>query len=185
MANDAGAVLWFTGLPCSGKSTLAEFVALELKRRGCDVEILDGDLIRRHLGPDLGFSKEDRDENVRRVGFVCHLLARHGTIALAALVSPYRAARQEVRAQGGQFVEVYVKASPTTCRRRDVKGMYKRAARGEIRNFTGVDDPYEPPLDAEIEVDTETEGPVGSAAQIIVRLEQLGVIASQPALAAS
>ena len=145
MANDGGAVLWFTGLPSAGKSTLVELVAFELKRRGCEVEILDGDQIRRHLGRDLGFSKEDRDENVRRVGFVCHLLAQHGTIALAALVSPYRAARQEVRAQCAQFVEVYVKASPATCGRRDVKGLYKKAARGEIRNFTGVDDPYEPP----------------------------------------
>ena len=180
MDDGAGATLWFTGLPCAGKSTLAELVAEELKGRGYEVEVLDGDEVRKQLGRGLGFSKEDRDENVRRVGYVCHLLAKHGTIAIAALVSPYRAARDEVRAQGGRFVEVYVKASLEACARRDVKGLYKKAARGQIRNFTGVDDPYEPPLEPEIAVDTESHDPAGCAAHIMARLQDLGVIASFP-----
>jgi adenylyl-sulfate kinase len=177
MADDGGAVLWFTGLPCAGKSTLAELVAQELERRGHDVEILDGDQIRKHLGRDLGFSKEDRDENVRRVGFVCHLLAKHGTIAIAALVSPYRATRQEVRAQDGRFVEVHVKASLATCMKRDVKGLYRKALEGTILNFTGINDPYEPPLEPEIEADTERHDPAACVAHILGRLEELGAIA--------
>jgi adenylyl-sulfate kinase len=168
--------LWLTGLPSAGKSTLAGLVAQELRRRDYEVEVLDGDDVRTHLGRDLGFSRKDRDENVRRVGFVCELLAKHGTIAIAALISPYRAMRQEVRAQSVNFVEVYVKTSVEACMKRDDKGLYKKALEGKLSNFTGVDDPYEPPLNAEIEINTEHESPTVCAARIVTRLEQLGLV---------
>jgi adenylyl-sulfate kinase len=181
MGKPRGFTLWFTGLPSSGKSTLADLVAQELRRRDYEVEVLDGDHIRRHLGRDLGFSRKDRDENVRRVGFVCNLLAKHGTIAIAALISPYRATRQEVRAQSAQFVEVYVEASVEACMKRDVKGLYKQALGGKLSNFTGVNDPYEPPHHAEIEINTEHESPSVCAARIVVCLEQLGLVCSSGA----
>ena len=177
MKANRGFTLWFTGLPSAGKTTLADLVARELERRALDVEVLDGDRVRRSLGRDLGFSKEDRNENVRRVGLVCHLLAKHGTIAIAALISPYRAGRDEVRAQGGRFVEVFVKASLEVCIRRDVKGLYSKALKGEIKDFTGIDDPYEPPLRPEIEIDTQHESPAACARGIVAQLEELGLIA--------
>ncbi len=180
---EPGFTLWFTGLPCSGKSTLAQLVALELGRRGRRVEVLDGDAVRQQLSKGLGFSKEDRDENIRRIGFVCRLLSRHGVVAIAAAISPYRAARDEVRASIDHFVEVHVQASLPTCIRRDAKGLYNKALAGEIRNFTGIDDPYEPPLHPEVAIDTEHEPPAASAAHILVRLEQLGLVepATEPA----
>lgn len=169
-----GFTLWFTGLPSSGKSTLAQSVAAELRARGRAVEVLDGDVVRAHLSKGLGFSKEDRDENIRRIGFVCGLLSRHGVAAIAAAISPYRAIRDEVRASTEHFVEVYVKASVETCAQRDVKGLYKKALAGEIKNFTGVNDPYEPPLSPELTVETEKESPEQSAARIVRKLEELG-----------
>lgn len=169
-----GFTLWFTGLPSSGKSTLAQSVASELRARGRAVEVLDGDVVRAHLSKGLGFSKEDRDENIRRIGFVCGLLSRHGVAAIAAAISPYRAIRDEVRASTEHFVEVYVKASVETCAQRDVKGLYKKALAGEIKNFTGVNDPYEPPLSPELTVETEKESPEQSAARIVRKLEELG-----------
>lgn len=175
-----GFTLWFTGLPCSGKSTLAKLVADELERRGRGVEILDGDVVRKHLTKGLGFSKEDRDENIRRIGFVCRLLTKHGAIAMAAAISPYRAIRDEVRVGIENFVEVYVDASLETCIRRDVKGMYKKALAGEIKNFTGVDDPYEPPLNPELVVRTDLESPAASVAGILARLEQMGLVPAAP-----
>lgn len=180
---EKGFTLWFTGLPCSGKSTLAQLVAQELGRRGRGVEILDGDVVRTHLTKGLGFSKEDRDENIRRIGFVCKLLCRHGVVAIAAAISPYRAVRDEVRASIEHFVEVYVKASLDTCIQRDTKGMYRKALAGEIKNFTGVSDPYQPPLHAELVIDTERETPATSAARIVAKLEQMGLVepASEPA----
>jgi adenylyl-sulfate kinase len=171
-----GFTLWFTGLPCAGKSTLAQLVARELRARGRGVEVLDGDVVRMHLCKGLGFSKEDRDENIRRIGFVCSMLSRHGAVAIAAAISPYRAIRDEVRAAIGNFVEVYVKASLETCRKRDVKGLYKKALAGEIQNFTGVDDPYEPPLHPELIIETETETPADSTARIVAKLESLGYV---------
>jgi adenylyl-sulfate kinase len=178
-----GFTLWLTGLPCSGKSTLAEMVARELERRGGEVEVLDGDVVRTHLSRGLGYSKADRDENIRRIGLVCRLLSRHGVAAIAAAISPYRAIRDEVRASVEHFVEVYVKASLETCLARDHTGLYKKALAGEIRNFTGVNDPYEPPLNPEIVVDTEAEPPEASAARIFAGLEALGLVAAvqQPA----
>ena len=171
-----GFTLWFTGLPCSGKSTLAEIVAMELSQRGRGVEVLDGDVVRTHLTKGLGFSKEDRDENIRRIGFVCHLLSRHGAVAIAAAISPYRVIRDEVRATIENFVEVYVKTSLDACIQRDVKGMYKKALAGQLKNFTGVDDPYEPPLQPEVVIETEKETPGASASRIMARLEQLGLV---------
>ncbi len=173
-----GFTLWFTGLPSSGKSTLAQLVAAELRARGRGVEVLDGDVVRTHLCKGLGFSKEDRDENIRRIGFVCGLLSRHGVAAIAAAISPYRAIRDEVRAATEHFVEVYVKASVETCAQRDVKGLYKKALAGEIKNFTGVNDPYEAPLNPELAVETEKESPEQSAARILRKLEELGYLAS-------
>lgn len=173
-----GFTLWFTGLPSAGKSTLAQLVAAELRARGRGVEVLDGDVVRTHLCKGLGFSKEDRDENIRRIGFVCGLLSRHGVAAIAAAISPYRAIRDEVRAATEHFVEVYVKASVETCAQRDVKGLYKKALAGEIKNFTGVNDPYEAPLNPELAVETEKESPEQSAARILRKLEELGYLAS-------
>lgn len=174
--NGTGFTLWFTGLPCSGKSTLAQLVAAELERRGRGVEILDGDVVRTHLTKGLGFSKEDRDENIRRIGFVCGLLSKHGAVAIAAAISPYRAIRDELRSSVVNFVEVYVNTSLETCIQRDVKGMYKKALAGEIRNFTGVDDPYEPPLQPELVIETEKELPATSAARILTMLEKMGLL---------
>jgi adenylyl-sulfate kinase len=174
--NSTGFTLWFTGLPCSGKSTLALLVAAELERRGRGVEILDGDLVRTHLTKGLGFSKEDRDENIRRIGFVCGLLSKHGAVAIAAAISPYRAIRDEVRSSIANFVEVYVNTPLEVCIQRDVKGMYKKALAGEMKNFTGVDDPYEAPLQPEIVIETEKELPAVSAERILTNLEKMGLL---------
>jgi len=174
-----GFILWLTGLPCAGKSTLAQLVAQELVRRGRAVEVLDGDVVRTNLSKGLGFSKEDRDENIRRIGFVCKLLSRHGVVAIAAAVSPYRAAREQVRASIEHFVEVYVNAPLDTCIRRDAKGLYKKAKSGEIQNFTGVNDPYEPPLNPELIVETAQEPPEASAARVLAKLEQMGLVELQ------
>jgi adenylylsulfate kinase len=171
-----GFTLWFTGLPCSGKSTLAEIVAKELESRGRGVEILDGDVVRTHLTKGLGFSKEDRDENIRRIGYVCALLSKHGAIAISAAISPYRSIRDEVRSKTLNFVEVFVDTPLELCVKRDVKGMYKKAFAGEIKNFTGVTDPYEPPLNAEIVIETQKEEPEISAARILESLERMGFI---------
>jgi adenylyl-sulfate kinase len=171
-----GFTLWFTGLPSSGKTTLASLVAHEIEQRGLEVELLDGDFIRTNLSKGLGFSKEDRDENIRRLGFLCHLLSKHGVCAIAAAISPYRAVRDEIRASLPNFVEVYVKASLKSCIARDVKGLYKKALAGEIMNFTGVDDPYEPPEAPEVLVDTDQETPGGASARILGELERLALI---------
>jgi len=173
-----GFTLWFTGLPCSGKSTLAGIVAAELKRRERFIEILDGDEVRKHLTKGLGFSREDRDENIRRIGYVCRLLSRNGAIAIAAAISPYRAVRDEVRAahEPGRFLEVFVNTPLEVCIRRDVKGMYKKALAGEMKNFTGIDDPYEAPAAAELVIEAAAEPEQQSGARIITRLEQLGLV---------
>jgi adenylyl-sulfate kinase len=171
-----GFTVWFTGLPSAGKSTLADLLAGELRERGHGVEVLDGDVVRQHLCKGLGFSKEDRDENIRRIGFVCGLLTRHGAAAIAAAISPYRAIRDDVRGSIGNFVEVYVKASVETCIQRDVKGLYKKALAGEIKGFTGVDDPYEPPLKPELTIETEAESPEECVARILRGLERLGYV---------
>jgi len=176
-----GFTLWFTGLPCSGKSTLAEIVAKELERRGRGVEILDGDVVRTHLTKGLGFSKEDRDTNIRRIGFVAAEIVRHGGVAVCAAVSPYRATRNDVRTLVGaeHFVEVLVDTPLEVCEARDTKGMYAKARRGEIKGFTGIDDPYEPPESPEITLDTMIHTPADNARRILQHLLQRGFVRAQ------
>lgn len=174
-----GVTIWFTGLPCSGKTTLAEKLADELKKRGYRPECFDGDITRKYLSKGLGFSKEDRDENIRRVGFVCSLLTRHDVITTAAFVSPYRSIRTEIRQMIGNFVEVYVKCPVEKCMERDVKGMYKKALAGEIKNFTGVSDPYEEPETPEIIVETGRETETESLNKILNKLEELHYVGTK------
>lgn len=174
-----GFTLWFTGLSGAGKSTIAHLVGPELDRRGLIVEYLDGDTVRTRLSKGLGFSKEDRDLNIERIGWVASRLTRHGGAVITAAISPYEETRQKARElveEWGAFIEVYVKASVEECARRDVKGLYEKAFRGEIKGFTGVDDPYEPPANPEIVIDTEEHDPEESARLIVEKLEQRGLI---------
>jgi adenylylsulfate kinase len=175
-----GVTIWFTGLPCSGKTTLALKLNAELKKMGYDPEELDGDITRKYLSKGLGFSKEDRDENIRRVGFVCSLLTRHGAMTTAAFVSPYRSIRAEIRGMIGNFIEVYVKCSLDECIKRDVKGMYKKAIAGEIKNFTGISDPFEEPEKPELIVETDKESEEESLKKILRKMEESGYL--QPAV---
>jgi adenylyl-sulfate kinase len=172
----AGFVLWFTGLSGSGKSTLSKRAAEEIRRRGVHTETLDGDEIRTHLSRGLGFSREDRDENIRRIGFVAKLVERCGACAIAAAISPYRAVRDEVRASVTRFVEVYVECPIAVLAERDPKGLYKRALAGELKHFTGVDDPYEPPLAPEVHLHTDRETIDESVVKIVGKLEELGLL---------
>jgi UDP-N-acetylglucosamine 2-epimerase (non-hydrolysing) len=171
-----GFVVWFTGLPSAGKSTLARGLEKELARDGRRVEVLDGDEVRARLTKGLGFSRADRDENIRRIAYVAGLLARNGVVAVTATISPYRDVRAEIRAEIGDFVEVYVNCPVEECIRRDVKGLYGKALRNEIPNFTGVSDPYEPPANPEIMVETHQEGPEDSLEAILTALERLGFL---------
>ena len=171
-----GVTVWFTGLPCSGKTTLAQKLSAELNRRGILCEDLDGDVTRKYLSKGLGFSKEDRDENIRRVGFVCSLLTKHGAVTTAAFVSPYRSIRAEIRGMIGNFVEVYVKCSLEKCIERDVKGMYKKAIAGEIKNFTGISDPFEEPEKPELVIESDKESADDSLKKILAKLEELGYL---------
>jgi adenylyl-sulfate kinase len=171
-----GFTVWFTGLSGSGKSTLAQLVKEACASRGMKVELLDGDEVRTNLSKGLGYSKEDRDTNIRRIGYVCHLLSRNDVVAIAAAISPYRAIRDENRRMIGRFVEVYCKCDLDTLKDRDPKGLYEKALRGEISNFTGVSDPYEPPQNPEVVVDTAAEDVDASAARIIGTLEQMGFL---------
>ena len=173
----SGCTLWFTGLSGAGKSTLSAIIEKELQARGQLVEVLDGDVVRTHLSKGLGFSKEDRDTNIRRIGWVCEVLTRNGVVAIAAAISPYRAIRDEIRGKVGRFVEVYVEAPISVLAERDVKGLYKKALAGEIKNFTGVDDPYEAPLNPEVVCHSDgSETPEESAAKILRKLEELGYV---------
>jgi adenylylsulfate kinase len=175
--SNRGFTLWFTGLSGSGKSTIAEIVGPELERRGILVDHLDGDVVRTNLSKGLGFSREDRDTNILRIGFVSKLLVRHGAAVIVAAISPYAETRDAVREMmPGQFVEVYVATSLEECARRDIKGLYAKAFAGEIKEFTGVSDPYEVPDNAEITVETEGRTPEESAAFVISELERLGFL---------
>lgn len=171
--------LWFTGLSGSGKSTLSARVAAELRARGEKVEVLDGDEVRTNLSKGLTFSKEDRDINVRRIGYVCHLLTRNGVWAISAAISPYRNVRDDNRKLIGNFIEIYVQCSIEKLAERDVKGLYKKALAGEIPQFSGVTDPYEPPLNPEISVSSETETIEQSLAKIIGYLESKNYISKK------
>lgn len=170
-----GVCVWLTGLPGAGKTTIAHRVADRLRARGLPVEILDGDAVRQHISRDLGFSREDRLENIRRVAYLADLLVRHGVIVLVALVSPYREGRQQARERIGDFLEVYVRCPMEVLIERDPKGLYARALRGEIQNFTGLDDPYEPPDAPDLVVDTDREPPEASAEKVLHLLAQRGL----------
>ena len=174
--DERGVTIWFTGLSGAGKSTLAEGLFHELRRRDMKVELLDGDVVRTNLSKGLGFSKEDRDINILRIGFVANLLTRNGVATIVSAVSPYQDARNQCRAMIKDFVEVYVHATVDECERRDVKGLYKKARAGEITGFTGVDDPYEEPSSPEIYVETMTQSPSESLQLILDRLGDMGYI---------
>ncbi len=168
----SGYTLWFTGLSGAGKTTVADIVERELRERGDPVEVLDGDVVRTNLSKGLGFSKEDRDTNIRRIAFVADMLSRHGVGVITAAISPYRETRDEARElMGGRFIEVYVKASVDECARRDVKGLYAKAFSGEIKEFTGVSDPYEEPTGAEVTLETESESPEESAKKVLAYID--------------
>lgn len=176
MKERQGFVLWFTGLSGSGKSTLARYLEPVLEQRGCKVEVLDGDEVRENLSKGLGFSKEDRDTNIRRIGYVANLLARNGVCAITAAISPYAAVRDEVRSKATNFVEIYVECPIDALEERDTKGLYKKAKAGIIKNFTGISDPYEAPTKPEITVHTEKESIEASAERILAYLKQRGLI---------
>ena len=178
MAN-VGFTIWFTGLSGAGKSTLAEIIKQRLNERGRNVEVLDGDEVRTHLSKGLGFSKEDRDTNIKRIAFVAKLLTRNGVATISAAIAPYREARAWARQEIGNFVEVYVKCPLEVCRQRDVKGLYKLVDEGKIKNFTGVDDPYEEPENPEVIVETDKESTEESVQKIFAKLEELGYLVSQ------
>jgi adenylylsulfate kinase len=171
-----GFTVWFTGLSGAGKSTLAEMLFHELRRRDRKVELLDGDVVRTNLSKGLGFSKEDRDTNILRIGFVANLLTRNGVACVVSAISPYRYARNQCRAMIKEFVEVHVHATVEECARRDVKGLYQKAMAGEIKGFTGVDDPYEPPQSPEIFIDTMSQDPEESLQAILDGLVDMGYI---------
>lgn len=174
MMQQHGVTVWFTGLSGAGKTTICRAVEQELRSRALKLEVLDGDIVRENLTKGLGFSKEDRDENIRRIGFVSNLLTRNGVIVLVSAISPYRAVREEVRQQIGDFIEVHVSAPLNVCEERDVKGLYRRARAGEIKNFTGIDDPYEAPLNPEVECKTHEETLQQSVDKVLRALEKMG-----------
>jgi len=168
-----GVTIWFTGLSGSGKTTIAQIVYNQLKKEGYKVEILDGDVIRTNLSKGLGFSKEGRDENIKRVGFVCDLLTRNEVIAIAVCISPYREVRDFNRKRIGNFIEVYTKCNLQECIKRDPKGNYKKALAGEIKNYTGIDDPYEEPVNPEVIVETDKQKPQECAKKVLDKLKEL------------
>lgn len=174
--NNKGVTVWLTGLSGAGKTTIARCIEEQLKARNCQVEVLDGDLIRTWLSQGLGFSKKDRDINVRRVGFVANLLSRNGVVVIVAMISPYQEIRDEIRAINKDFVEVYVNAPLELCEARDVKGLYAKARSGEIKGFTGIDDPYEIPLNPEVVCESGEETVEESAKKVIGTLEELGYV---------
>jgi adenylyl-sulfate kinase len=171
-----GFTIWFTGLSGAGKSTISEIIERELRAIGRKVEVLDGDVVRTHLSKGLGFSKEDRDTNIRRIGWVCEVLSRNDVIAIGAAISPYRAIRDEIRERIPNFFEVFVDVPLDVLIERDTKGLYKKALAGEIKGFTGIDDPYEAPLDPELVIHTDKETPAESAGRILAALRELRYI---------
>jgi adenylylsulfate kinase len=182
MPDGAGFTLWFTGLSGAGKTTIAELVRPELEARGHQVEWLDGDVVRTHLSKGLGFSKEDRDANIERIGWVASRLTRYGAAVIVSAISPYAETRHKAREmveEFGPFVEVHIATSVEECARRDVKGLYEKAFRGELKEFTGVSDPYEEPESPELRIDTEEHEPAESARIVLDKLEELGVVETE------
>lgn len=177
-----GVTVWFTGLSGAGKTTISRAVEKKLRDQELLLEVLDGDVVRENLTKGLGFSKEDRDENIRRIGFVAHLLTRNGVIVLVSAISPYQELRDEVRSRIGDFVEVYVNAPLEVCEQRDVKGLYKKARSGEIKNFTGIDDPYQAPTNPDVECRTDLENLPESVEKVLTKLRELGYLSTEPAL---
>jgi adenylylsulfate kinase len=180
---ERGFVVWFTGMSGAGKSTLARRLEPVLREHGLKVEVLDGDVVRTNLSKGLGFSKEDRDTNIRRIGFVAKLLARNGVTVVVAAISPYREVRDEVRRSIGDFVEVYVKCPLNVLKERDPKGLFSKALRGEIANFTGITDPYEQPVNPEVTLETDRQSEEESLAVLVARLEELSYLTPAPAVA--
>jgi adenylylsulfate kinase len=176
MKKHQGFTIWFTGLPCCGKTTIANQVAALLKKRDYLVEQLDGDIIRQNFSSDLSFSKKDRDENIKRATFLAKMLSRNNVIVLASFVSPYRKQRRKARKEIKNFVEVYVRCPVKICMKRDVKGMYKKAIEGKIQHFTGVDDPYEEPENPELIVDTDIESVDESVEKVMQKIQELGYL---------
>jgi adenylylsulfate kinase len=176
---DRGAVIWFTGLSGSGKTTIAQEVEDALYSAGVPIEMLDGDVVRENLSKGLGFSKEDRDTNIRRIAFVAHLLQRNGTFAITAAISPYESIRNEARAMIKDFVEVYADAPLEVCEKRDVKGLYAKARAGEIKGFTGIDDPYEAPSNPEVTCKTEEEDVTQSTKKVLDKLVEMGFLVGE------
>jgi adenylylsulfate kinase len=174
-----GFTLWFTGLSGAGKTTISEIVERELRERFGKVEVLDGDIVRTNLSKGLGFSREDRDTNILRIGFVADLLTRNGVGVIVSAISPFKEARDQVRRNVGEdFIEIFVDAPLEVCAERDVKGLYRKAFAGEIAQFTGVSDPYEPPATPELHIKTDEEEPQDSARRVIAKLEELGYLRS-------
>lgn len=171
-----GVTIWLTGLSGAGKTTITQALEQKLLDGGYDIEVLDGDVVRTNLTKGLGFSKADRDENIRRIGFVANLLTRHGVIVLVSAISPYREIREEVKQKIGNFVEVFVNAPLKVCEERDVKGLYQQARKGEIKGFTGIDDPYEAPLTPEVECRTDLEELEESVAKVWDKLVEMSYI---------
>jgi len=171
-----GVTVWFTGLSGAGKTTISDRVEEYLRDHQCKLERLDGDIVRENLTKGLGFSKEDRDTNIRRIGFVAHLLTRNGVIVLVSAISPYRAVREEVKQQIGDFVEIFVNAPLAECEKRDVKGLYKKARAGEIKQFTGISDPYEPPANPDVECRTDLETLDESVNKVLQKLKDMGYL---------
>jgi adenylyl-sulfate kinase len=176
---EAGCTLWFTGMSGSGKSTLSSLLATRLRALGARVEVIDGDVVRTQLCHGLGFSKDDRQENIRRIGFVCELLSRNGVIAIAAAISPYRVCRDELRSRIANFIEIYMRCPVEVLVQRDAKGLYKKALAGEIPHFTGISDPYEPPPAPEVTIDSSSDSLEDSVASILRVLQERGIIGPQ------
>ncbi|KYK20385.1 adenylyl-sulfate kinase [Thermoplasmatales archaeon SM1-50] len=177
MKKHQGVTIWFTGIPCCGKTTIANKVAIILKNKGFMVERLDGDLIRQNISRNLGFSKKDRDENIRRAIVLAKRLTNDNVFVLASFVSPYRTHRRNARKEIKKFVEVYIRCPVEICMKRDVKGMYRKAQEGKIKHFTGVDDPYEEPENPELILYTDVESVKESVKNVLLKLEELGLLA--------